>query len=41
MDADSIMRLCEVYGARRGLSLSTVSTYEMIDACEHPDVGMP
>ena len=27
MDAESIMRLCEVYGARRGLSLSTVSTY--------------
>lgn len=27
MDAKSIMRLCELYGAQRGLALSTVSTY--------------
>lgn len=27
MSTESIIRLCEVYAARRGLSLSTVSTY--------------
>lgn len=27
MNADSIMRLCEIYAARQGLTLSTVSTY--------------
>ena len=27
MDAKSIMRLCELYAGRTGLSLSTISTY--------------
>lgn len=27
MDAKSIIRLCELYAAERGLALSTVSTY--------------
>ena len=27
MNAESLMELCEIYAARRGLTLSTVSTY--------------
>ena len=27
MNAESIMRLCEIYATRQGLALSTVSTY--------------